>query len=323
MVTFLPVTTTPTSPTAAADRAAGSPVRRLSAHLGMLAVVCIWGANFSITKLALAEIPPLAFTAIRFTLGTVFFWALVRQVEGRVPLPPRSIGTLVWLGVVGNTLYQLGFMLGLARTTASNSALILASMPTVVAVLAGLLGIESTPPRVRVGIGIATVGVVLVIAVRGVGFSERTLTGDLLTVGGVLCWAAYTLGLRRLRGGLSPLRITAVTTATGTPGLLLAGIPELIQLDWSAVAPGAWAGLAYATILSLGLAYYLWNTSVRAIGPSRTVVYMCLTPVIAVLVAWLALGERPAPLQAVGAVLILGGVILTRRERGRPPGSSD
>jgi drug/metabolite transporter (DMT)-like permease len=55
------------------------------------------------------------------------------------------------------------------------------------------------------------------------------------------------------------------------------------------------------------------------VGPSRTVVYMCLTPLIAVIAAAVLLGERPRPLQAVGAVMILGGVVLTRKpdeERG-------
>jgi drug/metabolite transporter (DMT)-like permease len=278
----------------------------------MLTVALIWGLNFSITKGAFARFPPLAFTGVRFALASLLLVPLVRRLEGPQPLPRAALARLVVLGVVGNTLYQLGFISGLARTTASNSALILASMPSIVALLAAALRLEAVRPRVLAGVLVATAGVVLVVAARGEGFGGGSLAGDLLTLAAVFCWAGYTLGLRRLPDGVTPLRVTAVTTVAGAPGLILAGIPEMVGMDWGAVGPAGWGALAYATILSLVVAYLLWNRSVQSVGPSRTVVYMCLTPVIAVLGAAALLGERPRPLQAVGAALILGGVVLTR-----------
>jgi drug/metabolite transporter (DMT)-like permease len=159
--------------------------------------------------------------------------------------------------------------------------------------------------------------VVLVVAARGAGFGETTLAGDFLTLGAVICWAGYTLGLRLVPPEVSPLRVTMITTVAGAPGLVLAGIPEMVGMDWSAVGWQGWAAMAYATILSLGVAYLIWNRSVQVVGPSRTVIYMCLTPLIAVVAAAVLLGERPRPLQAVGAALILGGVVLTMRQPGR------
>ena len=70
--------------------------------------------------------------------------------------------------------------------------------------------------------------------------------------------------------------------------------------------------VAYASVLSLVVAYLLWNRSVKAIGGTRTAIYMCLTPLVAVLGAWLVLGERPHPLQGIGAIFIIAGVLLTR-----------
>ena len=97
--------------------------RRISTDdLGMLLVCLIWGFNFSITKSAFDQLPPLAFTAIRFVLSSVLLWLVLRVVEGPVKLPPGAMKRLVLLGVVGNTFYQLAFMLGLSHTTASNSA---------------------------------------------------------------------------------------------------------------------------------------------------------------------------------------------------------
>ena len=278
----------------------------------MLTVALIWGLNFSITKGAFARFPPLAFTGVRFAIASLLLVPLVRRLEGRQPLDRNTLLRLVLLGVVGNTLYQLAFISGLARTTASNSALILASMPSIVALVAAGLGLEAIRPRVLTGVLVASAGVVLVVAARGEGFGGGSLAGDLLTLAAVLCWAGYTLGLRRMPDGVSPLRVTAITTVAGAPGLIVAGIPEMLRMDWSAVGGAGWAALGYATVFSLVVAYLLWNRSVQAVGPSRTVVYMCLTPLVAVLGAAFLLGERPRPLQAVGAILILGGVVLSR-----------
>jgi drug/metabolite transporter (DMT)-like permease len=74
----------------------------------------------------------------------------------------------------------------------------------------------------------------------------------------------------------------------------------------------AWTALAYATLLSLVLAYILWNRSVKTVGGTRTAIYMCVTPLVAGGAAWIMLGEHGRPSQAVGAVLIIAGVLLTR-----------
>jgi drug/metabolite transporter (DMT)-like permease len=60
------------------------------------------------------------------------------------------------------------------------------------------------------------------------------------------------------------------------------------------------------------IAYLLWNHSVKAIGGTRTAIYMCVTPLVAAAGAWVLLGERPHALQGIGAVLIVAGVLLTR-----------
>ena len=286
----------------------------------MLLVCLIWGLNFSVTKAAFAYFPPLAFTAVRFAIASALLVPLVRRIEGASSLPPGALRRLIVLGVVGNTLYQLGFISGLARTSASNSALILAAMPSIVALLAAGLGIEPVRPRVIGGVLVATLGVVLVVLARGTGFGEGALAGDILTLIAVFCWAGYTLGLRTLPPGITPLRVTMVTTVAGAPGLLLAGASDLMKMHWGGIGLAGWGALAYATLLSLVLAYLIWNRSVQLVGPSRTAIYMCITPVIAVAGAAIMLGERPRPLQAVGAVLILAGVILVRG-RAAPSGA--
>jgi drug/metabolite transporter (DMT)-like permease len=279
---------------------------------GMLLVCLIWGLNFSITKIAIGQMPALPFTAIRFAAASLLLWLVLRLTEGPALLPAAPTRRLIVLGLVGNTCYQIAFILGLAHTRATNSALILATVPTVVALFAGLLGLERVTPKMWLGIVLGTVGVTLVIATSGVKFSTETVAGDLLTLLGVLCWSGYTVGLRTLPDGFSPLRVTTVTTIAGMPGLVLVAMPGLLRMEWGAVPGTAWGALAYATLFSLVLAYLLWNRSVKAVGGTRTAIYMCLTPLIAAAGAWILLGEQPQPLQGVGAAVIIAGVLLTR-----------
>jgi len=280
--------------------------------LGLLLVVLIWGGNFTATKLAFSDISPLAFTAVRFALGSVLMWLVLARKEGW-RLPPRSTWVpLIALGVVGNTIYQLCFMTGLYRTTATNSSLILASMPTVVTVAAGMLGFEQITARQKWALAIATLGVLLVVASRGVAI-DGDVVGDMLMLAAVVCWAGYTLGLRTLTGRMSTLALTTWTLITGTPGLILAGVPAVRRMNWNAVSASGWGGLAYATLLSLVVAYLLWNRGVRQIGPRRAAIFTTLTPLVATLTAIAALGERPGWLHLAGGALIISGVLVSRR----------
>lgn len=78
--------------------------------------------------------------------------------------------------------------------------------------------------------------------------------------------------------------------------------------------PGvAWTGVAFAGIFGIALAYLLWYQGVRYIGNTRTAIYSNLVPVLAILIAWLWLGEVPSVGQIVGAVVIIGGVMLAQR----------
>jgi drug/metabolite transporter (DMT)-like permease len=112
---------------------------------------------------------------------------------------------------------------------------------------------------------------------------------------------------------VSPLETTALTTFTGTPGLIALGLVDVFAVDWLRVPAGVWGALGYSSVLSLIVAYGIWNASVRKVGSSRTAIYMCLTPLVAALVAWATLGEKLVMLQGAGAILIVTGVLMTRK----------
>ena len=279
----------------------------------MLLTTLIWGGNFTISKLALREIPPLQFTAIRFVAGSLVLAIVLLRLD-RLRWPPAGMGwPLIILGLIGNTLYQLCFIHGLFRTSATDAALILASLPTMVTVSAALLGLEQTTVRQRWGVVLATTGVVAIVLRNGFGQGGGDLVGDLLMLAATGCWTIYSLGLRRISGSMPALELTAWTLFTGTPGLFLMGLPGLVALDWGGVSLAGWAAVGYAALLSLTAAYVLWSRSIRALGAGRTAIYSCGVPLVAATVALLLLGEQPTLAHALGATLIISGVLLSNR----------
>ena len=283
------------------------------AELAMLAVVLIWGANFSFMKMALAEMPGLAFAGLRFTMATVVLLVVLQVREGSIGAPRAAWGPLVWMGVLSNTMYQVFFMYGLEHTSVANASLIVATTPLLVAFLGAATGIESLRRPVVMGGLLGFCGVTLILAGKGAALGVGKLAGDAAVFVAVLCWAIFTLGVRALRVPISTLRLTALTMLTGTPGLLLLGAGDLRALDWAGLSGRAWTGVAYSTLLAIVVAYVMWNNGVRVVGSARTAIFNSMIPLVAMLVAWPLLGERPRLVQIAGAVLIVGGVLLSRR----------
>ena len=272
----------------------------------------IWGVNFVVVKYATQIFNPVAFTGLR--VGTVaLFLVIVAFARGGITLPRRDVIALLLLGVLGNGLYQLFFVHGVARTRAGNAALIIASAPAFIALIARARGMERVRALTLVGIALSVVGVALVMigsATSSTG--EATLLGSVLVFFGVLCWSIYTIGLQPYTTRVDVIQLSAVTMVGGAVPLLIASTPALLGTNWSAVGMGGWLALFYSSVISMGVAYFFWYRGLRVLGPTRTAVYANLQPIVALLVAWPLLNEVPTVFQAVGAATIIAGVFLTR-----------
>jgi drug/metabolite transporter (DMT)-like permease len=86
----------------------------------------------------------------------------------------------------------------------------------------------------------------------------------------------------------------------------------VLAQEWASLSVSTWLALAYSTILGAGVAFVVWFKSIGEIGASRTVIYNNLIPPVAIVIAFVILGERLTVLQALGAVVVLSGVALTR-----------
>ena len=290
--------------------------------LGLFAVAAIWGLNFTVVKAVLVEIEPLAFNALRFPCAAVVVWVLLRGM-GRRLLPPRKDwGIVLLLGAVGHVCFQLGFIFGLDWTLTGNAALLLSTSPVWVLVISFAMGRERLNPAIVGGILTTLAGMVILIT-GGTQEMGSARLGDLFVLGAAISWGAYTVFGRRMVRRRGALQMTAWTLWAGLPFIVLAGVPDLVRMDWGAVSLQAWLGVVYAGVFAIGIAYLLWYQGVRVIGQNRTSVYQNLVPVIALISAWLWLAETPTAQQLIGAGVILSGVVVARRSpmRGRAPSS--
>ncbi len=283
--------------------------------LGLLFLTLIWGLNFAVVKGALEAIPPMAFNALRFPLASLTVWAILRA-RGPLRMPERrDLGAILALGIAGNGVYQLLFIQGLNRTTAGNTALLLATVPVWAALLSAFFREGTLDRWVLGGIAATLGGMVLVVmgGPTGVALGGATLLGDLLAVGAAVLWATYTVGSRRLILRYGSVPVTAWTLWSGTVVLVLLGIPDLGTLAWREVPwVAGWGAVVFAGVLALGLSYLLWYRGVHRLGSARTAAYSNVVPVVALGGAWALLGEVPSGIQWAGAGIILGGILLTR-----------
>jgi drug/metabolite transporter (DMT)-like permease len=278
----------------------------------LFTMAVIWGINFVVVKYATHIFSPVAFTALRVGAAALFLLT-VAFARGRIALPRRDVIGLLVLGVIGNGMYQLLFVHGVARTRAGNASLIVGAAPAFIALFARARGLERVKRMTLVGIALSVIGVGLVIAGSANSSNgQTTLLGSVLVFLGVLCWTAYTILLQPYTKRIDIIKLSAITMVGGAVPLLIASIPALIGTNWSAVGRGGWLAVFYSGVISMGVAYFFWYRGLRVLGPTRTAVYTNLQPIIALLVAWAFIGETPTIFQGVGAATIIAGVFLTR-----------
>jgi drug/metabolite transporter (DMT)-like permease len=278
----------------------------------LLCMALVWGLNFIVVKFATGVFAPLAFNSTRILLAVIVLWAIF--LARRLPLPKRrDILLMLALGALGNGLYQILWVEGMARTRASDAALLVAASPAFIQMMGWLRGEDRAGVRGMGGIALSLVGIGLVVTgAANAAKGQSTFSGNAFILGSVLCWSVYSVYLRPLTERVDGLTLSAVTMTGGLIPMLIAAAPSLASTNWSTVPRAGWAAIAYSGILALVVAYLFWYRGVRVLGPTRASMYSNLQPLVAMLAAWPLLGEVPRTMQLMGALCIIGGLLLTR-----------
>jgi drug/metabolite transporter (DMT)-like permease len=281
--------------------------------LALFAVVLMWASTFTLFKVAWRDIDPVAFTALRFAAMFGFSVAVLVLSRDRVRPRRSDLPALTASGLTGYFLYQMGFVLGLDRTSALASAILISTHPIFSVIFMWLVRRERPTRREAAGVLVAFLGVAVFLRAWDAFAAARL--GDLLSLGAAAAFGAYGVVNQPLTVRYPSRVLMSYGLALGGLLITLVGIPAMADQDWGAVSLPAWVILVYAVVGPVYLAYALWNWAIRHRGIPRTVVYGFLVPVLGGAIAVVALDERVGFEQVVGGLLVVAGLLVTRLSR--------
>src|SRR5918992_8262 len=282
--------------------------------LGLLAVAVMWASTFTLFKIAWRDIDPVAFTAVRFAVMFAFSVAILIISRSRVRPSRADLPALAASGLTGFFLYQMGFVLGLDRTSALASAILISTHPIFSVIVVWLMRNER-PNRSQIfGVLLGFVGVAVFLRAWDAFAAARP--GDLLSLGAAAAFGAYGVINQPLAARYPARELMSYTLGFGGLLVTLFSLPAMAGQDWGQVGTQSWVILAYAIVGPVYLAYALWGWAIRHRGIPRTVVYGFLVPVLGGAIAVLGLDEHVGVEQVIGGLLVVGGLLVTRLHRG-------
>jgi drug/metabolite transporter (DMT)-like permease len=294
--------------------------RESSADLFLLVAVSLLSTNYAIVKFSITEFNPLAFPVLRFGVGGLLMVAIVRWREGTLRVARSDLPLLLATAIFGIPLCQICFVYALSNTSASDVALLGATGPIITALLATMVGLERLGRRHWLSVLIGIVGVVLIVGGgTRVSLGGSSLLGDGLALGATFFAAASQLPIRPLMQRYSARHILAFQMSVGSLLLLPIALASLVGQDFGRVSSAGWGALAWAVVCTGVITNVLYFTGIDRVGPSRAAIFLYLQSFLGVLFAFVLLGERVTPLQIMGGLVVIGGVVLSR-SHARPLG---
>jgi drug/metabolite transporter (DMT)-like permease len=289
-------------------------------YSGLVYTMFVWGLAWPVGRLLATNLPPVSIAAIRYAIVIPVLFSILWFREGSFKIERSWIPTLVVMGVLNTTLYQIFFLYGVKYAAASDDSLVIGIGPVLIAVMASFVLKERLTGTKILGFASGLAGIITISI-----FSPNTQVlnrplGVTLVLGGATAYALYTVILRRFIAEnrkdnhgpqQSSLSILSWISLFGWFFL----IPlSLLETPWNySWDTGSWLGILYLAILSTVIGYFLYIEGVSKIGAGRSGIFGNLVPVFGVLTSFVLLGENLSPWTAVSFLFILAGVLLVNR----------
>jgi drug/metabolite transporter (DMT)-like permease len=278
------------------------------ADLVLFAANIVYATSYVATRATLGSIPPGTLAFARLVIAWTALAPFARQHAAEPPVSPGDRRTIAWVGLLGfAAAYALSHW-SIARSTASNAALLIvvrAARDAREPVLSRRAPVSS---RGRGG-GAGRGGTVLVVVNGKPGVTEKLVPhwqGDWLLVLAGMAYAAYSLLGRRVLDRHAPLRVTTRSLAWGAAGIL-----PIVAAEWASGARPVWtapavAGTLYLAVVISALGYVAWNWALARIPAPRAALFLNVQPIAGALLGALLLDEPLTGFTIAGVVAIVG-----------------
>lgn len=287
--------------------------------ISLLGVALIWGVNIPLMKLGLEGVERFAFNAVRLLLSALILVPLaLREAPFQGVRPPGFRWSVALYALIASGVYQWTFILGVSRTASGNGSLIMATVPMWTAILARLLLGDRLSTQAKLGLVIAFLGTSIVALQKDLQGGESPLVGNIFMLLAALTWAWGTVHSRKVLPYISPMRLSAISSAAMLPLQFLFAYDSVQEFVPQLRETRVWGPLVYAGLLSTGLALPMWSYGVRHSGAAQAAVFQNLVPIVAIASAWLINREPVTGSQILGGALIIGGLILVRKSPSAP-----
>ncbi|MCE2775882.1 MAG: DMT family transporter [Burkholderiaceae bacterium] len=285
-----------------------------------LALIVIWGANFSIQKWVMREITPTGFLFGRYALMPVCALLLLIWRHGfQFPsLSRNDLWGLARLGVIGHTMHVGMVTYGVHWSTAFSSSVILACGPLFTLIILRLHDLERLGRYQILGMAVACCGVLIFLSEKLLGGSWQATGGDLVLLVAASLFSYYTVAAKPYIERLGGFTTMAYATLFGSIPVLLLTAPQMADVPWSAFTVPLALAFVWAVVVSAFLGWLAWGWVNAVRGVARTAPLMYLMPPVAGLLAWAFMGESYTWLKVIGALVSLAGVAIAQFVR-QPP----
>lgn len=276
-------------------------------NLPLLIASLSWGFNFVSVKIVYREVSPSALALMRFLV----MWALLVLycvIRGESLRPRPGDGwKIVGLGCITMGIYMMLFMTGMHATTASEGAIVLATVPLLTPLIALLVRQEVFSAPALFGAIVAFSGVACV-ALGGAAGSHGSLTGNLLILTSAFVWASGIVLSRPLLARYSASQLLTMSMVGAFPLLLPFGIVDTLHTPWLHLKGETYLMFAQVAVLSGVVSFICFNLGVQQIGASGASLYQFFVPALAALFSFLLLHQTLSPIQWIGFAVVLAGV---------------
>ena len=285
----------------------------LSTHLILFAGQLCFASLPIAGRLALAHVPPGAIPLVRTAGGALVFGALAWR-RGTLRLPQRGdVGFIVLCALLGTVINQEMFIHGLARTTATNTVVLGATIPVFTALLAIVLGKEPVRARRLAGMAIAFGGVAAFVGADRMSTSPSYLLGSAMVLVNSLSYGTYLVIGKPLAERYDPIALLAILFGVALVFVAPLGVYDLATAP--AFTANDWWFLAFLIVVPTVGGYTLVQVALRRAESSLVAAYIYLQPLLAAIGAVLLLDERIGMRTVACGAIVLFGVWLAARSR--------
>lgn len=290
-------------------------VSKVKVHSALFLVAVIYGANYSIAKIALPEyLEPFGFILLRILCAALLFW-LFSFTQEREKIKSRAdFMLLIVSAIFGVGINMLAFFHGLSLTNPINASVIMTCSPIMVLLTAYVLGKERLTPLKISGVLVGALGAYLLLTKDGVSLSEGTFLGDLFILINGSSYAVYLVIIKPLMAKYKPITVIKWIFLFGGLFTLPFGYTELSEVNWAVIPTEAWLSIGYVVFLSTFAVYLLNIWSLKFVNSSVVGIYIYLQPIISTLVAVSFRGDELDVLTVLYSLLIMVGVYMVSKK---------